>query len=297
MFRATSLLLLILLSLPMAAQASDSEKLQAMVDELRALTEKARNQRAADRWLISSLDDLAARYDWPWRRKLLMEDFSDGDFNRNPAWQVVSGQFWVDRRLGLRSQVSATSTASQPTEKEKKQKLKDALAEAALEALLGPGPNGQNEAGTASSFSEAEIQLPLRIPATFALESSFSFHHAPGERGEVGFALLQDQRGAFGYQLNILSGSGSKMGTTLELTLRRGGRTSIVERADLGGFDSRQSHTLEWRHDSYGQIEVSLDGQRLFQIRDRSFRNDFSHLAIINYSGDVAIQGVTVFGG
>ncbi len=293
MFRATSLLLLFLLSLPLAVQASDSEKLQAMVDELRTLTDKARNQRAADRWLINSLDDLAARYDWPWRRKLLMEDFSDGNFNRNPAWQVVSGQFWVDRRLGLRSQVTASSVSNQQTEKEKKQKLKDALAEAALEALLGPGPDSQNDSSTGTSFREAEIQLPLRVPVSFALETSFSFHHAPGEQGEIGFALLQDQRGAFGYQLNILSGNK----TTLELTMRRGGRTSIIERADLNGFDARQSHTLEWRHDNYGQIEVSLNGKRLFRIRDRSFRNDFSRLAITNYGGDVAVQGISVYGG
>ena len=123
MYRASRLLLLILLSLPLTAQASDSEKLQAMVDELRALTDKARNQRAADRWLINSMDDLAARYDWPWRRKLLMEDFSDGNYNRNPAWQVISGQFWVDRRLGLRSQVTASSVDTQQSKKERKQKL------------------------------------------------------------------------------------------------------------------------------------------------------------------------------
>jgi hypothetical protein len=292
MFRASRLLLLILLSLPLTAQAGDSEKLQAMVDELRALTDKARNQRAADRWLINSMDDLAARYDWPWRRKLLMEDFSDGNFNRNPAWQVVSGQFWVDRRLGLRSQVTASST-SQQTEKEKKKKLKDALAEAALDALLGPAPNNQNgNSGSGTSYREAEIHLPLRIPATFALETSFSFHNAPGEQGEMGLALMQDQRGAHGYQLNLLSGNK----TSVELTLRRGGRTSIIERMDLNSFDARQSHTLEWRHDAYGQIEVSLDGKRLFRIRDRSFRNDFSRLGITNYSGDVAIQGVTVYG-
>ncbi len=292
MQRVTSLLLMFLFTLPLAAQANDSEKLQAMVDDLRTLTSKARNQRAADRWLINSLDDLAARYDRPWRNRLLMEDFSDGDFNRNPSWQVVSGTFWVDRRLGLRSQVTASS-ASQTSKSSEKQKLKDALAEAALDALLGSGSSSQNDSGSGASFREAEIQLPLGIPVSFALETSFSFHHASGEQGEVGFALLQDQRGAFGYQLNILSGNK----TTLELTTRRGGRTSIIERVDLNGFDIRQSHTLEWQHDSYGQIEVSLDGKQLFRIRDRSFRNNFSHLAITNYSGDVAIQGITVYGG
>ncbi len=93
-------LLLFLVTATTASYAVDSEneQLQTLVDQLKGITEKARNERAADRWLLSALEELVERYNWPWRDQLLMEEFSDGDFQQDPTWQVRSGQFWVDGR-------------------------------------------------------------------------------------------------------------------------------------------------------------------------------------------------------
>ncbi len=46
-----------------------------------------------------------SKYDWPWRSELLLDDFSDGNFTADSAWTVISGKFWVDASLGLRSSV------------------------------------------------------------------------------------------------------------------------------------------------------------------------------------------------
>jgi hypothetical protein len=278
------------LSLLTPAAAASPERdgnLQNLVDELRTLRDQARNRRAADRWLLQSLDDLVTRYDWPWRNLLVMEEFSDGDFSRNPAWQTVSGQFWIDRRLGLRCRVTPRIQDSTPR---KEQDLGEALLGALIDEALGPD-KGDNGASRDDS-TPAEIHLPLQIPTGFALESSFSFHGAPGENSEVSFALFQNQRGSYGYQLNLLTGRQS----TLELVVRRGGRISTIELADLKDFKPSRQHTLQWRHHPQGKIEVILDGERLFTTRDRSFRNPFDRLAIINSSGDFALQNLSLYG-
>ena len=69
--------------------------LEIELEELRTLVEKSRRERAADRWLQNALEDLLAKHDSPWQREVLYDDFADGDFNRNPTWQVMRGQFQV----------------------------------------------------------------------------------------------------------------------------------------------------------------------------------------------------------
>ncbi len=86
-----TLLFLASLTSPIHA-ASDNEQVQGLVDKLQAITEKARRERAADRWLLTSLEELVERYNWPWRDTLVTEDFSDGNFHQDPAWQVRSGR-------------------------------------------------------------------------------------------------------------------------------------------------------------------------------------------------------------
>jgi hypothetical protein len=290
MMKPTSTLAAALLSLlfllPTTVSGADSDDMQGLVEELRTLADQARRQRAADRWLLESLDDLVTRYDRPRRNLLVTEDFSDGDFSQNPAWQTQSGQFWIDRRLGLRSRVTPEA---QQSGSGKKQDLGEALLGALIDEALGPD---KESASSASQLDPAEIHLPLRIPTEFSLETSFSFHGAPGETSKVGFALLQNQRGSYGYQVNLYSAERS----TLELTLWRGGRVSTLETAELEDFDPSQQHTLEWRHDARGNMELLLDGTQLIRVRERSFRDPFDRFALINSGGDFALQSLSLYG-
>lgn len=115
---------------------------ETLVKELNRLIDRAEADRAADPLLFKDLRNAIRQYESearqrprrrsaapppePVRMVRLEDDFSDGDFTRNPAWTARSGRFWVDRRRGLRSvverpapvmpaaapQVSPTSIAS-----------------------------------------------------------------------------------------------------------------------------------------------------------------------------------------
>jgi hypothetical protein len=56
------------------AQAGEPDK--ALIDELRTLIERGEKERLADPWYLKDLRALVDRYDWPWRVRIMSEDFS-----------------------------------------------------------------------------------------------------------------------------------------------------------------------------------------------------------------------------
>jgi hypothetical protein len=274
------------------AGAPDNQQLQTLVDQLREITEKARKERAADRWLLNELEDLVSRHDWPWRNELLNEDFSDGNYDQNPAWNVVAGQFWVDGRLGLRSRSEPEEEATAPQAQEQKKDLGKALLGALLQEAMR-GKERQEPEPTQKRDQPAEIQLDLQIPTVYALQLEFSAHNPPQEAGQIEFSLYQGKSGDTGYRLILTLGDKSSM----EILSRINGKTRVIERVEFGNISDGQTHAIEWRRDPNGQIEILLDEQPLVRVRDSSFRYPFKQLSIRNQGGDFAIGSVTLHGG
>ncbi len=84
---------------------SGGDTTRALIDELRQLIERGEKERLADPWYLRDLSALADRYDWPWRARILSEDFSDRGPRPPPPWQVTAGEFLIDWRFGMRAVV------------------------------------------------------------------------------------------------------------------------------------------------------------------------------------------------
>ena len=90
---------------------------EEMVKALRALIDEAEHSRAADPLFLKDLKALAKKYDVarPAARaaatpvQLMRDDFRDGDYTRGVRWTVVSGKFWVEDAVGLRTLVTQTA--------------------------------------------------------------------------------------------------------------------------------------------------------------------------------------------
>jgi hypothetical protein len=93
--------------------------------------------------------------------------------------------------------------------------------------------------------------------------------------------------------LRIQSGSAG----FVELERVRGGRGSVVESARLGGDPADGGrHQLAWRQAPDGQVTVELDGQTLFSVRDKAFRDDYQELSLSHWAGDLTLNSIRISG-
>jgi hypothetical protein len=270
-----------------AATAPDPQT-QQIVDEVRSMAAKARKERSADPWLLQAMDDLVQRYYWPWRHAVADERFADGDYSKNPTWEVAAGSFWVDKTLGLRSKASPAPATAAPTEKEKV-KLKDAFKEALRKEM--EARSGQAQPAAAPAVSAAEIYLPARITNSFALEASFSQHQPPTEAGRIEFGLFEGTRRDRGYVISL--GTGKE--NIIELLRVSTSGVAVIERKPLPStINTGDLQKLNWRRDPEGGMTVMLNDKSLIQISDRGITAPFRSLGIANRGGDFAVKQVTL---
>jgi len=281
------------------AADTDSD-LQILVDEIQVLAEKSRKERAADRWLQIALEDLVDKYNFPWKDSLLIEDFSDGDFRKDPAWKVSSGEYWIDRRLGLRSEVVSREIPERrqqlPAQRQSNEDIGKALIGALLQDALGgrkQQPSTPEPVRSKTETTPASIRTALVIPTTFAVEAIFSQNNRPGEAGQFEWVVMQDQQATNAYKVVLSTGDQAM----LEVIRVRSGRESYLESVEVPGIDDGGEHTLSWRQTGTGEINVFLDGEEVIKVSDRPFRHGFKYLGMINRGGDFSVSGIEVLGG
>ena len=281
------------ITMPAAAQSSrygtfDSGQgqTQALVEDLRALINEADRGRAADPLFLRDLRDLADRFDNPWRTRIIFDDFSDGDYTRDPAWTVVSGGFAVDRRRGLLSRADATTS-----DRRQETSTKD-LAVGLIADLLSKSLGGDRaqESPAAEEYRRgpAEIVLDRRITNAFSLTAEVA-----GEPGATDFEFMvyQGARRDAGYRLVLVPERGISL-----LRLSRGTSAVVADArlplalADGGG------HIVQWTRSPEGRMLVRFDGVVQIEATDRSFRDPFDGLSLIIRGGEYRLASLAIDG-
>ena len=296
------------------AEAAQPGALDALVRELEALIDEAERARAADPRFLQDLRDMIAAHvaDAMPRAALIRDDFSDGDFENDPAWTVVSGNFAIDRLLGLRTIVpiaEAEGTASDdPLDAildtgdelldaggelldsgkdtigdllSGEKKLDDLLGGADEEVKEDPGPTGPEP---------AEIVLEAEIPNAFALEMELS-SRVSGKDARFEIDLFQRGPDYGGYRLSYMPGGDPA------LVLSRFGRRGVVVLGEHGGrlaLDDGKSHTLALVRESDGTMTASVDGGEHIRVKSSAYKDPFGGLALVNGGGDYGIRSVAV---
>jgi len=277
-----------------------SNDVDELVSELQQLADKSRQERAADRWLQNALEDLVAKYSFPWKNSLLIDDFSDGDYQQNVRWEILSGEFWVDRRLGLRSSVVAEEKpASAPQSQSSSNQQQDfgrALFGALMQEALKPqgAQTSQSQAVEKEMIvTPAKLITTLDIPTTFAISSKFAQNDRPGTDGRFEWLVMQDKQASNAFKLVISTGNKA----FIDLVSIRNGRDSYLESKELAALSKGGEHTFSWRQNSDGQIEVFLDGEEVIKTSGPAFRHGFKYLGLTNHQGDFSVSAVEVLGG
>jgi len=293
-----TVLLITSLMLPAAQITAAPDQDTALLDELRTITQKSREQQAADRWLQRSLDDLIAKYDWPWQRKLMYEDFSDGDYTRNPAWKITQGDFKVVNNQGLSSSIKRNEP-KRNDEPAPSKSPEDSLSSLVLGALLDKALNNKKSDKKISSAPSStdtytgpnKIRLKANITNAFAI--TLAVRTNQDDPSQFDIALLQSEKGLYGYRLRIDTNTSG----FIELERIRNGRGAIVDSQKLPiNINDNRLHDLAWRQDQDGAVTVLLDDKPVIDVRDRAFRDNYPWLQIEHQAGELIIRSIRIDG-
>lgn len=292
---AGAALALALAAVPADAQERRDQAVSQMADQLQALIDEARRNRSADPRFLEQLTQLAQSHSWPWRAAVLRETFQDGDFTRNPAWVVASGDFWVDRQLGLRTVVEPGRQTAQLPQGQTGQPQGapgEVFGQVVGELLRRQMGNGQQQqqqqqqAALPARGGVGEIHVPQPFPNTFALRLRVAAL-SPSGRLEIGPYQGADR--ASGYRLAVVPDQGVEV-----LRMRPGGSAVIEQYAGATGMTDGAAHEIVWTRDGEGKMAVAIDGRVLFTTLDRGLVQDFAGLTMVNGAGDWAIREVVL---
>lgn len=223
---------------------------------------------------------------------LFSDSFRDGDYTRNPRWQVASGEFQVQNGA-LYSRHNVSQDVTQSLQQQQQQKRPEDLPLAILETLLqqATGPRTDNTTTTVTpELPFAEIYLPQPISNAFTLTMQVS---SLASSGRLELGPYQGANRDSGYRL--VYNPNDQRGIGLIRRTRSG--FEIVETAGRPlNLEDGRSHQLVWSRDEGGNMTVSVDGATLLQTSDRTFRDDFSGFTLLNWGGEYVLDDITAQG-
>jgi len=247
------------------------------IKDLNTIVEDGVRGHRADRRVLEALQDLVARYDQPVQRIVAEDTFADGNFTRNPTWQVVSGRFWLGRGEGLRSQVQASSLNQKSSSKEE-------LGLAVLGALLGRA-SAQQQSGPAT------ILLPVTIGPSFSIETELLSGQKPGE---LSLGIYRGNNTAVSLRLTYRPGNTP----SLVVTRHRQGRVLTLANYDQRlNLEDGKSHHVLWTRDRDGRMRVRIDNRELLST-SKSRRGQpqagFEGVFVTNKRGNFGLRFIRI---
>jgi hypothetical protein len=280
-----------------AAEAVDpaDAKLRHLTDELKALVDEAARARAADPRFLKDLRELARRYEWAWTRRIVRDDFADGDWTHNPTWAVWGSELLVEGWNGvtMRAVRSAAPPAPARGDRNDKKDLTGALIGTFLGQIARPEgrESGGNQAPPpASPAAEVGMKLAVAVPNAFAIRVALASASPGTGRFEVGVTSGQNNAG---YRLAYNAGGSP----AFELVRVSQYGSAVIEVA--GGplkLEDGKLHTIQMTRDARDEIAVAVDGKELARIRDRAFGDAFDGILLVDKAGEVRIRSVEVYG-
>ena len=274
------------------------ESTQALVKELDRLVDEAERARAADPLFLRDLRDLALRFSWPWHRRVLFDDFSDGDVTQNPSWAVEGRAVFVDRFAGVRTQVVPPYRPRQ-RDTDRRQSRQDLAVQLFATILDQSGGNQRQDQGPRQGHrpGRAPYEQPIAMKTAAALPNAFalrlSLASATPDTGRLEIGVTQGGND-LGYRVAYNAG-----GTPSVELVRVGSRgTAVVDTSRQPvALEDEAAHNLLVTRTADGTMAVSIDGEEIIRTRDQSFRDSFDGILIINKAGDFTVKSVTAYGG
>jgi hypothetical protein len=260
-------------------------RMRKLLERLRGLIREARQARAAEPWFLDDLRRLVRRYGQPRRKRLLFDNFSDGNLSHNPKWRASGSGIHVSSHKGLRLRYRPGHHTQ--NHQNSRQSSRDELIGTLLGQLTGRQAQQQPQRREIRA-KPPRLTAALAIPNPFIIELVFGSESRRGGRFVVG--VTQGKR-RFGYRLAYNPGSNQPIEL---IRLGRSGAAIIDAMHGRLNLEDGRLHKIEFSRDRRGEIIVRIDGKVLIRTTDRAFRGEFDGVVMINRGGDYTIRSIQV---
>lgn len=243
-------------------------------------------ERMREVWTAREQRQQEQQRDQRWPRLVLRDDFSDGDFTRDPRWRVMSGRFTVLPEIGLRSALVRNRAKDDPPKDTKTLRLE------ALRAFMERAGDQPNQTGSARKPSYGQIYIERPFGDAFYIRLRFS---APQADDTVSFGpYIKHPRGA-GYRLvyNADTAAG------LALVRFTGDGYRVLQTGSWSPkLTDGRPRELTWQRDRRGIMTVQIDGRNLMRTedRDRGMKTGFDGFTLVNQGGVCDLHEIEIRG-
>jgi len=277
-----------------------SPRMNELLDQLDSLTKKAEKARAADPQFLLDLKNLSSRYRNLPSAQILFDNFSDGDFTRNPAWTVTEGQYFLEKGWGLRNKVETRPTM----ETSRKLKGKDLAIALFGQILNQSGGQTSNTSSNSSSNTSSgqsgqqDVAQPTAIYTKAIIGNAFEIKtniSSWAKNGILDIAVYQGtvQAGvpATGYHLQYQTSGKFRL-----IRVSGRGQTTLASSPRSYNLQDKKVHSIWWQRSKTGFFRVYLDGTQIIQSSDMGFRDRFDGVKLSTQGGDFIFRDISVSG-
>ncbi len=208
-----------------------------------------------------------ARMETPYRIRI-SDTFEDGDYRHDPRWHVLQGRFRVEDGV-------LVSSVETPREQGPGRSFVEGMVNQTLGLDLG--------------HNAAAIAVPTPFGNVFDIEAQIEGQ--PGREARMSFGPYMGNNAETGYRL-VYDGASSSPLTLLAVTPN--GVRTIGSAYHAPVLNDGSSHDVRWRREGDGMMRVTVDGQSVLDVRDRSLAGRFSGLSIVNGGGQWGLDRIDV---
>lgn len=135
---------------------------------------------------------------------------------------------------------------------------------------------------------------PINIANAFSISMSFSSREVQVD-GFLGGGPYQGQNATSGYSL-LYTPKPNRGEHRFELIKRSSGGAiaTVAYTSKLAPLEDGKNHSLHWTRDKNGRMRISIDGNLLIDVTDRSFSDPFAGFAFVNKGGGYAIRDLVI---